>query len=133
MPRTARLLRFGIVGAGVAALYVLLYVAFLRAGIPQGVANVAAFLIAVAVQYAGQGAFTFGRPLADPAQALRFAVMIGLGLLTSAVVTGAIGPAAGLPDWASAALVAVVLPLQNFVLMSLWVFTGGAQLRDHTQ
>ena len=114
-------LRFGIVGVGVAALYVLLYLGF-QTVMAQSVANGLAFLIAVAVQYLGQTLFTFRRPLAVPAQIGRFVAMIGCGLVMSALITGMVGPALGWADWMSAVIVTVVLPVQNYLFMKLWVY-----------
>jgi len=92
MASTRTLLRFALVGAAVAALYLLLYAGFLAFGVAQLLANALAFLTAVAVQYLGQAGVTFDAPWRDGAQAGRFGVMIGLGLVTSTIVTGFIGP-----------------------------------------
>ncbi len=123
MSRTRRISRFALVGVLIAGLYVVLYLAFLHVGMPRGAANVAAFGLAIAAQYSGQAAFTFQKDLADPAQMLRFGVMVGCGLITSALITGLVAPALALDDWFAAAAVAVILPVQNFVLMTLWVFS----------
>ncbi len=117
-----QILRFGVVGVVVAALYVLLYL-LLQPVLSQPAANALAFLIAVGVQYLGQTLFTFRRPLAVSAQIGRFTAMIGAGLLMSALITGWIGPQLGWPHWMSAAMVTVVLPVQNYVFMKLWVYS----------
>lgn len=122
-------IRFALVGAGVAALYVVLYGALLALHIAQPLANAVAFLTAVAVQYIGQAGFTFDAPWRDMRQAARFGGMICLGLATSAVITGAIGPALDWPAMISAVVVTLVLPIQNYVIMSRWVFARrGSQL-----
>ena len=118
----ARLWRYALAGGATAALYVVLYVCLLALGVPQWIANGASFLLAVAFQYVAQAAFTFEAPLRDGTQIARFVAMIALGLTTSAAITGWIGPLQGLADWMSAAIVAVILPIQNFFIMSLWVF-----------
>lgn len=123
MSHTRRISRFALVGVLIAGLYVVLYLAFLHVGMPRGAANVAAFGLAVAAQYGGQARFTFQRDLADPAQMLRFGIMAGCGLITSALITGLVAPVLALDDWFAAAAVAVILPVQNFVLMTLWVFS----------
>ena len=120
-----RIVRFAIVGVSVAALYVALYTAFLALGMAQMLANGLAFLLAVAVQYLGQAGFTFGAPWRDGAQGMRFGVMISLGLLTSAVITGLVGPAFGWPVLAASVVVTLVLPIQNYLIMSRWVFLSG--------
>lgn len=127
MPQNT-LLRFALVGIAVAALYVTLYLAFQRFGLGRGTANLAAFGLAVLVQYVAQARFTYRKPLAHAAQVLRFAVMIGAGLLTSALITSGLAPSIGISDALAAVLVAFVLPVQNFILMTLWVFSN-QQLR----
>ena len=117
LSRSARLLRFALVGGGVAVLYILLYLTFLRIGLPQVAANAAAFLLAVLVQYAGQAGFTFGKRLGDARQILRFCIMVALGLITSALITGPLAGPVGLTDWLAAALVTVLLPVQTVGVM----------------
>lgn len=117
-------LRFAVVGALVAALYVLIYTGLLSAGVARQAANLAAFATAVAVQYAAQTLWTFGRPLAVPDQVVRFLCTIALGYAVSALVTGVLGPAFGWPDWLAAAAVTVVLPVQNYLLFRLWVYAA---------
>jgi len=123
----AQLLRFAVVGTGVAALYVLMYLAFLALGLNQPVANFLAFLVAVSVQYVGQTLWTFRKPLGRPDQIIRFACTIGLGLLVSAGITGVMGPALNWPDAVSAAVVAVVLPVQNYLIFRIWVFAEASE------
>ena len=108
MEKGGTILRFALVGTGVAALYILLYLALIAMGLGNLPANAIAFLTAVAVQYLGQAGFTFKASLRDPHQALRFAVMIGFGLMTSALITGLIGPALGWAAFVSAAIVTLV-------------------------
>ncbi|WP_102108100.1 GtrA family protein [Oceaniglobus roseus] len=131
--RAATLLRFALVGAAVAGSYVLLYLAFQAAGLDRAAANALAFALAVVLQYLGQARLTYRRRLADGGQIGRFALMIGCGFATSALVTGILGPRLGLSDALSAAAVALLLPVQNFLLMTLWVFSRqnlpGAQAR----
>jgi len=121
--KKGQIIRFAMVGTGVAVTYVLLYLAFLELGISQAIANIVAFLIAVIVQYLGQTIFTFHKPLGLPSQVIRFICTIGLGLLVSALITGFFGPSMGWPDWISAALVTIILPVQNFLFFKIWVFT----------
>lgn len=123
MTLTPQVLRFALVGVTVAALYVLLYLACLGLDVARPVANAVAFLLAVGFQYLAQARYTFSASLNDLGQIRRFALMILLGFLTSAVITVLIGPALALPDWLSAVAVTLVLPIQNFILMSRWVFT----------
>ena len=119
------IVRYAIVGVSVAALYVALYAGFLALGMAQMLANGLAFLLAVAMQYFGQAGFTFGAPWRDGAQGMRFGVMISLGLVSSAVITGLVGPAFGWPVLAASGVVTLVLPIQNYLIMSRWVFHSG--------
>lgn len=119
-----QILRFSIVGVTIAALYVLSFTALLNLGMAQVVANSLAFGMAVAVQYVLQTAWTFRRPLALPDQMLRFGCTIGAGFVVSALITSAIGPALGWADWFAAAAVAIVLPVQNFIIFRLWVYAA---------
>jgi len=121
-PGQAQLLRFAVVGTGVAALYVLMYLGFLGLGLVQTMANALAFLLAVIVQYVGQTRWTFRRPLVLPDQIVRFVCTIGLGFLLSAGTTGVVGPMMYWHDAVSAAVVAVVLPVLNYLIFRVWVF-----------
>ena len=122
--RPGTILRFGVVGSVVAGCYVALYLGLLALGLYQPLANLAAFLTAVLVQYLGQTMWTFHRPLALPGQIGRFLFTISFGLVVSALVTGTLGPGLGWPDWVSAAVVTVVLPVQNYLFFRNWVFPG---------
>ena len=117
------LFRFAIVGVGVAALYVAAYLLMLEFGLGKTLANLIAFAMAITVQYIGQAAFTFRKPLDDQTQMLRFISMIGAGFLSASAITGLIGPALSFSDMASAISVTLILPVQNFFIMKLWVFT----------
>ncbi|MGR3804790.1 GtrA family protein [Marinibacterium profundimaris] len=120
----ARLLRFALVGGTVAAFYVALFALLRAQGMAEGPANTIAFAAAICLQYVGQTRLTFRRPLAGLGQMSRFGLTVGLGYAVSLLVTGVIGPALGWADWQSAAVVAVLLPLQNFTIFRLWVYTG---------
>lgn len=126
-----RVFRFALVGGLVAVIYVSLYLAFLQLGLSRTLANGAAFGLAVVTQYLGQTLFTFRRSLSEAGQIARFATMIGFGFLTSALVTGWIGPAASAPEWAAAAAVAVILPVQNYLLMRLWVYAEALEVTEN--
>lgn len=119
----SKLIRFALVGATVAGLYVTLYLALLWFGFPQLIANAVAFGLAVMFQYLAQAHFTFGQSLGDARQVLKFIIMVASGFITATVLTVLIGPQLGLKDGVSALMVTVILPFQNFLLMSLWVFS----------
>ncbi len=115
-------IRFAIVGVAVALTYIGLYLTLVSAGMAQFIANGMAFSQAVVLQYACQSAFTFHKPLADKTQIVRFAAMISLGYVTSALITGPVAVWMAFPAWKAAIAVTVILPVQNYVLMTLWVF-----------
>ena len=117
------LIRFASVGLGVAALYVFAFLALLELGLGKLHANLIAFALAITVQYIGQAAFTFRKPLDDHAQMLRFLSMIAAGFFSASLITGAIGPVLSISDLAAAVCVTLFLPIQNFFIMKLWVFT----------
>ncbi|ATG36654.1 putative polysaccharide biosynthesis protein [Phaeobacter piscinae] len=119
-----QLIRFAFVGALVAAIYVLLFLGFLQLGFMAGVANALAFALAVLVQYVGQTVWTFRQRLGQPDQALRFGCTIGLGFVTSGLLTSGIGPMLGWPDWLAASIAAVWLPVQNYLFFKIWVYAG---------
>lgn len=117
-----RIIRFAIVGATVAAVYIVLYLALLAFGVLQLMANLVALLLAIILQYVGQTMWTFRRPLVVPEQLGRFLFTVSLGLLVSGFITGTLGPALGWANWVSAAIVTVVLPAQNYLFFRSWVF-----------
>ena len=119
----AQITRFAGVGLGVAAFYVVLFATLRRQGLDEVPANATAFCAAIVVQYVGQTTLTFRQPLAETGQILRFGVTVSLGYAFSALVTGLIGPSLGWTDWISAAVVAVLLPAQNYTIFRLWVYT----------
>ncbi|GEM_PF-1275702 len=116
------IVRFAIVGATVAGIYILGYLVLLALGIAQPIANIAAFLFAVLIQYFAQTIWTFRKSAKQPRQAARFVVTITLGILVSAMVTGRIGPMLGWADWLSAGVVATILPIQNYIIFKVWVY-----------
>lgn len=117
------LLRFALVGSAAAFVYLVGYIGLMALGLTQIIANALAFLSAVTTQYVGHTLFTFRAPLRDRAQAIRFIAMILCGLVTAALITGTAAAALDLPDWLAALTVTLVLPVQNYAFMILWVFT----------
>lgn len=117
-----RIFSFALIGALVAVLYIGLYLTFLRFGLGSGAANGLAFSLAVIMQYVAQARCTFRRQLSDARQMIQFGLMVAGGAVTSALITGIVAPYFMLPSWTAALIVTLILPLQNFVCMSLWVF-----------
>ena len=120
-----RILRFALVGASVALLYVGCYAVLRWNGSAPWGASPVAFALAIVWQYVAQSLLTFrARPSLD-GQSVRFVVVIGAGLAVSTLITGWLGPAADLPEAVSLLAVILWLPLQNYILFRLWVFRGG--------
>jgi putative flippase GtrA len=128
-----QLARFALVGTTVALVYVAGYLLLLEVGINQPLANALAYLIAILAQYLGQAAYTFDKPINDRTQIGRFIVMTGLGFLTAAAITGQIGPFLNASNWAAAVAVILILPIQNYVIMTLWVFSKSPKTDGITQ
>jgi len=127
-----KLVRFSLVGLATAAVYTLLYLGLLKLGLSQVIANGTAFLIAVIFQYLCQAAFTFERKLCDANQIIRFGVMVWFGFLTSTLITGPMAALFDLADWTAAVLVIALLPLQNFAILTLWVFASTSSKTEMT-
>ena len=120
-----QIIRFAIVGVLVALVYVGSYLAFIALGAAQPVANTLAFILAVTLQYVGQACFTFGNRLNDRGQILRFIIMIGVGFVSATLITGSMATGLELSNFAAAVTVTIILPIQNYFLMTIWVFTRG--------
>lgn len=118
----SQLFRFAVIGVLVAAIYVVGFTALEQMGTTALVANLVAFAVAVAFQYVGQTLWTFRRELGDRQQGARFATTIGLGVVYSSALTSLVGPALGWRPWVSAAIVAVTLPVINYISFRLWVY-----------
>jgi putative flippase GtrA len=118
----ARMLRFGLVGVLATLTHATIAVATLRwFGLPPLLANGAGWCIAVAVSFCGHSFFTF-RAAMSLARALRFAaVALGSVAFSSGLVLAAqrwtpLRPELYLP------LVALCVPVFNFICHSLWTF-----------
>ncbi|MEO9631466.1 MAG: GtrA family protein [Sulfitobacter sp.] len=122
MSRVNRICSFALVGGICAGIYVSLYLTLSYGGLVPEAANALAFGCAVLVQYVGQTRLTFRQKLNDTRQMVRFGLMITGGAVTSSLITGIAAPYFALPPWAAALIVTVILPIQNFLFMSLWVF-----------
>lgn len=123
-------IRYAMVGLSVAAFYLLVSWALLRA-MPNDriIALVTSFVLATLFQYVLQATATFRRPLANSLQIFRFGTTVLFGLLISIVLMAYIVPLLEAPDWLGLIMVVVLLPFVNFFIMFVWVF-GRAQSPD---
>lgn len=127
----SQLLRFGVVGFAVAVIYITLFTLLYHSGLIPFAANAIAFSTSVVVQYLGQTCWTFRRPLWDGQQSARFFATIGLGMVYSSLVASIIGPALDWRPWIAAGMVAVTLPVINYISFRLWVY-GPEAVREDT-
>ena len=126
-----RFLRFSVVGAVVAAIYVAGFTLLSHAGMNLYLANLIAFTVAVTFQYLAQTLWTFKGSIGDHSQGVRFGVTIGLGLALSTIISSVLAPAFGWPSWLAASLVAVLLPITNFVAFRFWVYRHACRIEGH--
>ena len=117
-----RIVRFGLVGTAVAALYVGLFTVLVALEVQEFLANVLAVVVAVMFQYVMQTAYTFRNRILIRGQAMRFIFTIGIGLAISTPITTIIGPAFGWKEYFSASIVVVLSSLTNYVLFTFWVY-----------
>jgi putative flippase GtrA len=126
----SRLIRFGATGFVVAVVYVGGYTMLFHDGFAPFFANLIAFGSSVAVQYVLQTVWTFKRRLLDGAQTARFLTLIGMGLGYSSLIASLVGPAFVWRPWVSAGLVAVTLPVLNYIAYRLWVYGPDMSAED---
>ncbi len=122
MSERKRIFRFAVVGTGVAAYYFVAYLGLLQVFSSPWIANLLAFGSAILIQYVGQTAWTFDKPVVAPGQFGRFLCMIAIGLVVSSMITGVLAPRLALAEPVAAGLVVVILPVINFVILRLWVY-----------
>ena len=127
-----RILRFSVIGASVAVIYIVAFIILSRQGASPYIANLIAFALAVTFQYVGQTLWTFRGSLGNGIQGVRFVVSIGVGLLLSTVISSLLAPAFEWSPWLAATLVAVLLPITNFVAFRFWVYRNTCTNEDRS-
>jgi len=117
--------RYACVGVLIAALYLGLAVGVSRLlpGWPLWLVSGVSLLGAIALQYAFHAGLTFQRRLDDVGQRLRFGFVTLSGLTVSTLITTAAPALTGWSPLFLFALVSVTIPVVNYLLFSLWVFT----------
>lgn len=119
-----QVVRFSMTGVTVAAVYVIGFVVLERLGLRNVSANLLALMIAVTLQYVVQTTWTFEKSLRDGGQLGRFAIAIGTGLVVSTVLTSVVAPSLEWSPWLAASVVAVTLPVINYLFFRFWVFAA---------
>lgn len=122
-PRSlATLARFGAVGGLTAAIYVLGFSALIGIGLQDVPASIAAYLTAIAVQFAGHQVFTF-QTAGKPGRTLgRFLIANSLGLALSTALVVTLRDGLGADGLTTGVTVTLVLAAMNWVIFKNWVF-----------
>ncbi|MTE01767.1 GtrA family protein [Paracoccus sp. YIM 132242] len=118
------IMRFGIVGLVATAVhFAILTLGVEHLSIPATPANGLAFLCALSITYLGQSLWVFHeRSRHGPAQMMRFAVSLAIGLLANMAAMAACVHVLGLGYRAGFVLGLVVVPALSFVINRFWVF-----------
>lgn len=117
-----KILRFGAVGAVVAGLYALAFAALVALGLSTPVANLAAYLGAITVQFFGHRHFTYRSGARLGQSVPRFLIVNGLGLGLSAGLSLLLHDRLGLPALVTGIVVSGALAGMNWVVFQRWVF-----------
>lgn len=120
----AELMRFGIVGLVATAVhFAILTLGVEHLSMPPTPANGLAFLCALSITYLGQSLWVFPeRSRHGPAQMMRFAVSLGIGLLANMATMAAAVHVLGLGYQTGFVLGLVMVPALSFVINRFWVF-----------
>jgi len=120
-----QLLRFGLVGGFVTALGAGAYLVAALAGVPPLLANVIAYLVAMATGYVLHSKVSFrGHGSRDnPAQrTVRFVIVSLISFGLNSLFVWALTEPLGLPVWTPVVPMLFVTPLVTFTLNRRWVF-----------
>lgn len=124
--RATQIVTFGVLGVCVNLIYGAIFLAVVEIAPTWRVAaSTLAYGAACAFQYVANAKLTFGRKASDRSQLLRYASAVFLGYVVSTLVLGWIAPALRIPDIVALLLVAVSLPILNFITFSRWVYSSG--------
>ena len=115
--------RFGVVGVISTFLYIVIATIGARwTPFPILAVNAVAFVVSGIWGYLGHYYLTFRSDAAHGSSVLRFLVLFALGYVASSAIVF-VNQRLGLPPEIGTVIVAVFLPLMNFGIMQLWVFT----------
>jgi putative flippase GtrA len=117
--------RFGIVGVISTLIYVVMATIGARwTALPIVVVNAVAITASGAWGYIGHYYLTFRSDAAHGASAARFFALFGLGYVASTGIVF-LNQQLALPPELGTAVVTIFLPVMNFLVMQLWVFSSG--------
>jgi putative flippase GtrA len=123
--RATQMITFGVLGVCVNLIYGSIFLAVVEIAPTWRVAaSTLAYGTACAFQYVANAKLTFRRKARDGAQLLRYASAVFLGYAVSTLVLGWIAPALRVPDIVALLLVAVSLPMLNFITFARWVYSS---------
>ncbi|WP_106746196.1 GtrA family protein [Yoonia maritima] len=116
-------LRFAVVGSLTAAIYFGMYNLLRIAEVASPImASAMTYCAAVSFQYVGHSWFTFGKPVFDIVQFMRFLATNACGFAFSISSTYLMVSVCLMPDWVASGLIVITLPIINWFVMRRWVF-----------
>jgi putative flippase GtrA len=123
--RATQIITFGVLGVCVNLIYGAIFLAIVEIAPTWRIAaSTVAYGTACGFQYVANAKLTFGRNARDGAQLLRYVSAVLLGYAVSTLVLGWIAPALRIPDIVALLLVAVSLPMLNFITFARWVYSS---------
>lgn len=117
----ARLIRFAAVGGSTSAAYVLI-VAGLVGPVSEPAAAAVAYLILLPVNFHAHRRATFRSRQPTRPEFARYLVMHGVTLVACVAGMSLVTDGMGGSHWAGSAVIVVLAPVLNFVIMHLWVY-----------
>lgn len=118
---TARLIRFGAVGGITSAAYALI-VAALAPDTGEALAAALAYLALLPVNYLGHRRATFRSRAPSRPELLRYLAVHAATMATCTAVMHGVTAGLGQSHWAGSAIIVIMAPVLNFVLLHRWVF-----------
>lgn len=116
------LIIFTLVGVFNTVAYFVLANVFYISGLGRGVSAYLAYGVMLPVSFFGHRKLTFASAAPVAGQGIRFALVQVCNLLIIWVVSAATQHL-DLPGWISFATISVMIPLFNFIVLRLWVFS----------
>lgn len=121
--RIQQIIVFAMLGICVNLIYGALFLTIVWAVPEQRVgASTVAYVTACLFQYVANAKLTFGREVWNVGQALRYGLAVLIGYVVSTLFLTWIVPPLGIPDIVALLIVAVSLPILNFITFSVWVY-----------